>query len=70
MVAKELEISTSWNVNVSVLQCRAKKDWHRRYGHLGEQSLAKLAKGARIKCFDYDSSNEIGFCETCIDGKH
>ena len=27
MVAKELEMSTSWNVNVSVLQCRAKKDF-------------------------------------------
>ena len=30
MVAKELEISTSWNekkINVSVLRCRAKKDF-------------------------------------------
>ena len=41
--------------------------WHR---HLGEQSLTKLAKGGHIKCFDYDSSKHIGFCETCIGGKH
>ncbi len=35
--------------------------WHRRYGHLGEQNLQKL---------DYDSKKRIGFCETCVGGKH
>ena len=56
--------------NLSALVKSKERLWHRRYGHLGEQSLTKLAKGGHIKCFDYDSSKHIGFCETCIGGKH
>ena len=43
--------------------------WHRRYGHLGEQSLKKLARKELVLQFDYDATNSIGFCETCTGGK-
>ena len=44
--------------------------WHRRYGHLSENSLQKLAKGRLVERFDYNTTNDIGFCETCVGGKH
>ena len=44
--------------------------WHRRYGHLGEQNLQKLAKTEMIEKFDYNAKKRIGFCETCVGGKH
>ena len=44
--------------------------WHRRYGHLGEQNLQRIAREKLVKQFNYDVSNTIGFCETCIGGKH
>ena len=44
--------------------------WHRRYGHLGEHNLKKLAGKKLVDHFDYDGSKEIGLCETCIGGKH
>ena len=44
--------------------------WHRRYGHLGEQSLQKLAKKKLVDRFDYDMTSNVGFCEPCIGGKH
>jgi hypothetical protein len=43
--------------------------WHRRYGHLGEQSLKKLASKELVQRFDYNVTNSIGFCETCTGGK-
>ena len=46
------------------------KLWHRRYGHLGEQKLQQIAKKNLVNQFNYDISNEIGFCENCIGGKH
>ena len=46
------------------------KLWHRRYGHLGEQNLQRIAREKLVKQFRYDASNTIGFCETCIGGKH
>ena len=58
------------NQSLSVVAQSKERLWHRRYGHLGEQSLTKLAKGGLINSFDYDPSMEIGFCETCIGGKH
>ncbi len=42
------------------------KLWHRRYGHLGEQNLQKIAREELAEKFNYDPSNEIGFCETCV----
>ena len=44
--------------------------WHRRYGHLGEQNLQKIAKEKLVKRFNYDVDKQIGFCETCVGGKH
>ena len=44
--------------------------WHRRYGHLGEQNLKKIAREKLVRKFNYDTSKEVGFCETCISGKH
>lgn len=48
---------------------RKERLWHRRYGHLSEHSLQKLAKKELVEQFDYDATNDIGFCETCIGGK-
>ena len=51
--------------------CSSKEDiWHRRYGHLGVKSLQKLARGNLIEEFDYNTSNDISFCEPCLKGKH
>ena len=44
--------------------------WHRRYGHLGEQNLQKIAREKLVKRFNYDADKQIGFCETCVVGKH
>ena len=44
--------------------------WHRRYGHLGEQNLKRIARERLVKRFNYDVSKQIDFCETCISGKH
>ncbi len=47
-----------------------KKDiWHRRFGHLGERNLCKLAENSLVNGFDYDVSNSIEFCESCVSGK-
>ena len=43
--------------------------WHRRFGHLGMRSLQTLAKGKLVTGFDYDYSNEISFCQACVEGK-
>ena len=54
---------------VNVVQCKEEL-WHRRYGHLGTQSLQKLARDKLVDNFDFDASKEIEFCETCVEGKH
>ena len=59
---KEVEKNQQMNV---VEKGTKERLWHRRYGHLGEKSLKKLA-GKRL--VDYNISKEIGFCETCIGG--
>lgn len=41
------------------------KLWHRRFGHLSEKSLHKLAKDELVSGLDYDISSEIDFCESC-----
>ena len=62
---KELE-----KIQLSVVEKESKERlWH-RYGHLGEQNLRKLASKRLVGHFDYDITKEIGFCETCIGGKH
>ena len=43
--------------------------WHCRFGHLNKQSMEKLAKKGLIDNFDYNTSNELGFCKACVGGK-
>ena len=51
--------------------CSSKEDlWHHRYGHLGEKSLHNLARGNLVEEFDYNASNDISFCESCVKGKY
>ena len=44
--------------------------WHRRYGHLGKQSLEKLAAEELVTGLNLDTSKELSFCEGCMEGKH
>ena len=44
--------------------------WHRRFGHLGTKNLQRLAKEKLVKGFNYDATQEINFCESCVKGKH
>ena len=43
--------------------------WHRRFGHLNEQSMRKLVREKLVDHLDYSTSGEIGVCEACIGGK-
>ena len=43
--------------------------WHQRFGHLGTQNLNKLANENLVTGFDFDSKNELDFCESCVYGK-
>ena len=43
--------------------------WHRRFGHLSQRSLMTLKKDGLVRGFDYDTSQVIDFCESCIGGK-
>ena len=43
--------------------------WHRRFGHLNEQSMQKLVKEQLVNHLDYDTTGEVGVCEACIEGK-
>ncbi len=44
--------------------------WHRRYGHMGEQSLHRLVRDGLVEDFDYNIKCGVGFCESCIKGRH
>ena len=59
-------------INVAEHRSQETKEniWHRRYGHLGVQSLKKLAKDKLADGFDYNTSREIEFCEPSAEGKH
>ena len=43
--------------------------WHRRFGHLGTQSLQELVKRKMVKGLDFDLKQELSFCESCVQGK-
>ena len=59
----------SWET-VNMAQSKNKERlWHRRFGHLNEQSTKKLVKKELVNRLDYDTSGEIGVCEACIGGK-
>lgn len=54
---------------VNTAETEKEQLWHRRYGHIGEQTLKKLATGKLVKQFNYDVSKSTSFCESCIGGK-
>jgi len=59
------------NQQFSVMQNERKERlWHCHYGHLGMQSLNRPAGRRLVNNCDCDVSKEIGFCETCLGGKH
>ena len=64
-----LECQENKSLTTTTMQSKERL-WHRRFGHLGEHGLTKLAKNRLIKRFNYDSSKGISFCEPCIGGKH
>lgn len=43
--------------------------WHRRFGHLNERSLHTLASQKFVNDFDYNTSKQMPFCESCVEGK-
>lgn len=54
----------------ALLVSTSKEDlWHRRYGHLGENGLKKLAKDGLVDGFSFDASKKLNFCEPCVEGK-
>ena len=44
--------------------------WHRRYGHLGVQSINKLIKGDMVDGLNCKPTDIIPVCEPCVEGKH
>ena len=48
------------------------KLWHRRFGHLSEGNLKKLARNQTVEGFAYNDTtaeNPTGLCEPCVAGK-
>lgn len=64
-----LEYCRKERVNVTESDAKERL-WHRRYGHLGEQNLRKLATSKMTERFDYNPKKTVGCCETCVGGKH
>ena len=59
------------NEHVTYTAGSASEDlWHRRYGHLGEQSLKKLVSDNLVTGLDYNTTKKLAFCEGCVEGKH
>ena len=65
-------LTSCQNVNIAENSHQGSKEevWHRRFGHLGVRNLQKLAKDELVSGYDYDVSKQIGFCESCTEGKH
>ena len=60
--------------NHTAMKCtstdRAKESiWSRRYGHLGERNLERIAKEQLVDGFNYGPKKESSCCEPCVDGK-
>ena len=64
-----LEFCEKQQANIAEKNSKEKL-WHRRYGHLGEQNLKLLATKNMVDQFDYNAERSIGFCESCVGGKH
>ena len=43
--------------------------WHQRYGHLGIQSLKKLANDKLVEGFNFDAKKNLELCEACTQEK-
>ena len=44
--------------------------WHRRYGHLGIQSIKMLVREDMVNGLTCDMTKDISVCEPCAEGKH
>ena len=55
--------------NLNVAKNNNEMLWHRGYGHISEQNLKSLANSELVEHFRYNSTKNIGFCESCIGGK-
>ena len=44
--------------------------WHRRFGHLSGQALHKLSRDKLVHGLDCTLSDQVDFCEACVNGKH
>ena len=55
--------------HASVAQGTKEALWHKRFGHLNMQSLQKLSRKNLVNGLDFDHTKDIGFCETCVEGK-
>ena len=65
-----LKIARKSRESVSMAHNQNKKRlWHRRLGHLNEQSMKRLMDKDLVNQLDYDMSGEVGVCEACIGGK-
>lgn len=54
---------------VNVTEKSKERLWHRRFEHISEQKLQRMAKDELVGQL-YNTSKGIVFCETCIGGKH
>ena len=43
--------------------------WHRRFGHLGIQSMKRLIREDMVAGMQCDMARDIGVCEACAEGK-
>ena len=43
--------------------------WHKRYGHLGAQSMQKLVSGNMVLGLKCKMSGDISVCKPCVEGK-
>ena len=43
--------------------------WHQCYGHLGVQSLKKLANEKLVEGINFDAKTNLEFCDACTQGK-
>lgn len=58
------------SVHVSQHQDSSRKlTWHRRFGHLGKQSIKELARSKMVNGLDVNVNEESEFCEPCAMGK-
>ena len=65
-----LKVNRESQGSINAVQRQNKENlWHRRFGHLNEQSMQKLVRKELVSHLDYNTFNEVGFCEACVGGK-